>query len=336
MSTAKTRERQQAPARELDCMKAAVIVKEGMAEARHFPLPEPEEGQVRVRMLGCGLCASNIPLWEGRPWFQYPTEPGVPGHEGWGIIEAVGPGVHELQPGQRVCFLSDKAYATHDLAWASQVVEIPGHFHDLPFPGEPLGCAMNIFDRSDILPGQWVGIVGAGFLGLLLIQLCKAAGARVIAISKRQFSLQAAHQAGADHIIPLDDHWKIIERVKQLTGEQLCQRVIEATGKEWPLNLSIEVTGVRGRLMVAGFHQDGMRQVNMQMLNWRGIDLISTHEREPTEYIRGMKKAIAAIEQKRMNPRPWFTHQFALEDIATAFNHLVQRPEGFIKGLIIF
>ena len=214
-------------------------------------------------------------------------------------------------------------------------MKLPDALQGKPFPGEPLGCAMNIFNRSDIQKGQKVAIVGSGFLGTLLVQLAKSAGAEVIAVSRREFSLDTAKKAGADHLVQMDDHYKIIEKVKELTGGNFCERVIECTGKEWPLNLSIELTGTRGKLIVAGFHQDGMRSLNVQMLNWRGIDMISAHERDPQKYISGIKDAVKAVEEGKMDPFPLFTHSFSLEEMDKAYKHLTQRPEGFVKALIV-
>jgi threonine dehydrogenase-like Zn-dependent dehydrogenase len=57
----------------------------------------------------------------------------------------------------------------------------------------------------------------------------------------------------------MDDHYKVIERVQQLTGGKMCERVIEATGKQWRLDLAAELTGTRARLIIAGYHQDGPR-----------------------------------------------------------------------------
>ena len=316
-------------------MKAAVLTAPRIIELREVPIPEPNPDEVLIKLEGSGLCASNIPVWEGREWFNYPITAGNPGHEGWGTIEKLGSEVQGLQMGDRVSCLSYNAYAQFDTAAADQVVKLPTFLDGQPFPGEPLGCAMNIFNRCDIQAGQTVAIVGAGFLGLLLVQLCKSAGANVIAISQRNFSLEAANTAGADHLVAMDDHYAIIEKVTSLTEGRLCERVIEVTGKEWPLNLSIELTAERGKLIVAGFHQDGMRQVNMQMLNWRGIDLISAHERDPKQYIQGIRDAIVAIENNQMNPFPLFTHQLPLEKTAEAFELLASRPDGFIKALII-
>ncbi|UJH90487.1 zinc-binding dehydrogenase [Antarcticibacterium sp. 1MA-6-2] len=326
---------QMPPIQDKTFYRAAVIEAPGKVSVQNLDLPEPGADEVRIKIEGCGICASNIPVWEGRDWFEYPVSPGNPGHEAWGIIDAVGENVDNLTPGERVAGLSYNAYATHDIAKAKDLVVLPDFFDNKPFPGEPLGCAMNIFSRSDIQEGQTVAIVGSGFLGLLLTQLAKSAGAKVIALSRREFSLKAAKEAGADEIITLDDHYQIIEKVKQLTEGRFCERVIEATGKEWPLNLSIELTAERGKLIVAGFHQDGMRNINVQMLNWRGIDMISAHERDSSKYIKGIKAAIDAIEKHEMDPYPFFTHGFSLDEMEDAYKHLTERPDGFIKGLII-
>jgi len=320
----------------IDTMKAAVITTPGQIKIQNIAKAKPKNGEVLIKMEGSGVCASNIPVWEGRDWFSYPVAAGNPGHEGWGIIEALGSDVSGFSKGDRVAFLSYNAYGEFDIAKAEDLVLLPSFLNEKPFPGEALGCALNIFNRSDIKEGQTVAIVGAGFLGLLLIQLAKSAGAKVIAVSQRDFSLEAALNAGADHVVKMDDHYKIIEKVKKgLTDENFCERVIEATGKEWPLNLAIELTAERGKLIVAGFHQDGMRQVNMQLLNWRGIDMINAHERDSRQYIKGMQEAVKAIELGKMDPFPLFTHTFSLDKTDEALKMLCDRPDGFIKALIL-
>lgn len=317
-------------------MKAATVVKAGCIEIQKSDMPTPGPGEVLIRMEGCGLCASNIPPFEGRDWFNYPLEKGGLGHEGWGIIEKVGKDVKVVKAGDRVSALSYHAFAEFDVAPESQVVKLPDSMRHIHFPGEPLGCAMNIFGRSEIKKGQQVAIIGIGFLGGLLIQLAKDAGAEVIAISRRKTSLEMSETLGADHVIPLDDHYRIIEKVKEITRGRFCDRVIEATGKQWPLDLAGELTGIRKKLIIAGYHQDGARQVNMQLWNWRGIDVINAHERDPQKYIEGITDAIKASEQNVLNPLPLFTHTFSFDNIQEAFETHLQKPEGFIKSLILF
>jgi threonine dehydrogenase-like Zn-dependent dehydrogenase len=317
-------------------MQAAVVTGPGTIAIERHGLPAPGDGQVRVRLEGCGVCASNLGPWSGPEWMKFPTEPGGLGHEGWGVIDAVGPNVVGLAEGDRVAALSYHSYATHDIADAAAVVKLPPELDGIAFPGEPLGCAMNIFKRCEISAGQTVAIVGIGFLGALLTQLAVGAGARVIAIGRRQFALDLAAKLGASETILMHDHWQIIEQVKQLTGGRFCDRVIEAVGKQWPLDLAAELTAERGRLIVAGYHQDGPRQVNMQMWNWRGFDVINAHERDPGMYTQGIRDAIAAVADGRLDPTPLYTHTYALSELDTALNATRDRPEGFMKALVLY
>jgi threonine dehydrogenase-like Zn-dependent dehydrogenase len=318
----------------MNMMRAAVVAGPGQLRVDEVFVPEPSAGQVRVRLEGCGVCASNLTPWEGPEWMQFPTEPGALGHEGWGIIDAVGPGVEGLAIGDRVAALSFKSYADYDIAEAKAVVKLPESLAGKPFPGEPLGCAMNIFRRSDIRAGQTVAIVGIGFLGAVLTRLATDAGARVIAISRRQYSLDIARDMGAAEIIPMDDHWRIIERVKELTGGTFCDRVIEAVGKQWPLDLAGELVREGGKLIVAGYHQDGPRQVNMQMWNWKGMDVINAHERDPEVNMQGMRDAVEAVASGRLDPTPLYTHRYELERLDEALDATRDRPDGFLKALV--
>jgi threonine dehydrogenase-like Zn-dependent dehydrogenase len=315
-------------------MRAAILAGPGQMQMNEVELPWPGAGQVRIRLEGCGVCASNLTPWAGPEWMRFPTEPGALGHEGWGVVDAVGDGVEGLSVGDRVAALSYKSYAEYDVADADAVVLLPDSLAGQPFPGEPLGCAMNIFHRSAIEPGQTVAIVGIGFLGAILTRLATDAGARVIAVSRRPFSLDVARNMGAAETIPMDDHNGIIERVKELTGGVFCDRVIEAVGKQWPLDLASELTRERGRLIVAGYHQDGPRQVNMQLWNWRGLDVINAHERDPKIYTQGIREAVTAISSGRLDPSSLYTHTFPLDRLDEALNATRDRPDGFLKALV--
>src|SRR3954447_302256 len=190
-------------------MRAAVLTGPGRMAIEDVARPEPGSGQVRIRLEGCGVCASNLAPWAGLDWMTYPGEPGGLGHEGWGRIDAIGADVDGWRPGDRVAAISYRGFADYDLAAANAVVKLPPQLDGIPFAGEPLACAFNIFRRSDIRAGQVVAIIGIGFLGAVLTQLASAAGARVIAISRRNESLALARHYGAAELIPMHDHWAI-------------------------------------------------------------------------------------------------------------------------------
>jgi len=316
-------------------MQAAVFVNPGQIELQAVSIPTPGPDEVLVKLEGCGVCASNLPVWEGREWFHYPLAPGNPGHEGWGRIAAVGSNVRTLAVGERVAMLSYQAYAQYDVAAAAATIKLPSALAGQPFPAEPLACAMNVFVRSQIEAGQRVAIIGIGFLGALLTTLATQAGAEVIAISRRPFALEIARHYGAAHTILMEDHWQIIEQVKGLTEGAGCDCVIEAVGKQWPLDLAAELTRIRGRLVIAGYHQDGPRQVNMQLWNWRGLDVINAHEREDAVYVAGMRAAVVAVATGQLDPTPLCTHKFSLSALDAALQMAATRPDGFFKALVL-
>jgi threonine dehydrogenase-like Zn-dependent dehydrogenase len=316
-------------------MKAAVLHAPREFRIETVPLPEPATNQVRVRLQGCGVCASNLPVWQGRPWFDYPLAPGAPGHEGWGHIDAVGAEVQGLAVGDRVALLSSQAYAQWDLARADEVLPLPPALAGRPFPGEALGCAMNIFNRSDVRENAWVAIVGIGFLGALLTFLAVRAKARVIAVSRRASALETARRFGAEHTLLCGQRREVVEAVRDITGGALCERVIEATGYQEPLDLAGELSAERARLVIAGYHQDSPRKIDLQLWNWRGLDVVNAHERDPRQYIRGMAQAAAEVAGDRLHPFGLFTHTFGLNAINAAFQALQRRDSGFLKALIL-
>lgn len=304
-------------------MKAAVLLGDGASAVEEIDVAEPGPDEVLVRIEGCGVCASNLPAWQGRPWFRYPLEAGAPGHEPWGRVLSIGDAVQGIEPGARVTGLSWRAYAEYDIARAEHLVLLPERYGDRPVPGEALACAMNVFERAGISPGVPVAIVGAGFIGGLLIQAAAAAGARVTAFSRRQWSLDRALEQGAADARPLEDR-----------GDGSWPCVIECTGTQGGLDAASKLVDIRGRLVIAGYHQEGLRNVDMQEWNWKGIDVVNAHERDPARYVSGVHRALAAIDRHEIDPWPLLTHTVPLEEIDRAFELMQERPDGFTKALI--
>jgi threonine dehydrogenase-like Zn-dependent dehydrogenase len=316
-------------------MRAAVIANPLSVELRDQRIPELRDGEIRVRLQGCGVCGSNMPVWQGRSWFHYPLEAGAPGHEGWGIVETVADDVTTFTPGDRVAFLSDHAYAEFDTTAASKAVRLPASLDSVPFPAEPLGCAMNVLERCRVQAGESVAIIGIGFLGAVLTGLAVKAGATVVGISRRKFALDMAKQFGAAAVFNLSNVPSALESALSRTGGRGYDCVIEAVGTQETVDLATELTRERGRLVIAGYHQDGPRSVNMQLWNWRGLDVINAHERDSQVYVQGMQRAVDAVVNGTLDPRPLYTHAYPLEDLSRAFQDAQNRPEGFLKALVM-
>lgn len=313
-------------------MRAAVLAGPRRIELVEVERPRPGPGEVAVRLEGCGVCGSNLVPWQGREWFRYPFPPGAPGHEGWGVVERLGDGVEGLVEGTRVALLSSAAFAERDVAPAERVLPIPAEIAG-PFPGEALGCGVNVFRRAGVEQGDTVAVVGAGFIGLIVLRLAALAGARVLALSRRETARALARRQGADEAIPTADPGAAIARVRDLTGGRLCEVVVEAVGAQWSLDLASALVAEGGRLAIGGYHQDGRRTVDMQAWNWRGIDVVNAHERDLAVQREGVLAAARLVADGRLDPAPLY-RSFPLERLGDAFQAMEERPDGFVKALV--
>jgi threonine dehydrogenase-like Zn-dependent dehydrogenase len=275
-------------------MRAAVLTGAGSVAVGDRAAPHAGPAEVLVRVEGCGVCASSLPLWEGRPWFEYPAEPGAPGHEVWGRTD----------DGRRVAGLSRRGFAELDVMREDELVELPDELDALPFPGEALGCAVNVVLRADVRPGHEVAVVGMGFLGTAVSRLCEIRGARATRISR-------GDEPAAEF-----------------------ERVIEAAGTQSALDTASQLVAPGGLLAIAGFHQDGTRTVDMQSWNWRGIDVVNAHERDPRRYVEGMRAAAGLAATGELDVASLVTHRFGLDELDAAFTAASRRPPGFLKAVV--
>jgi threonine dehydrogenase-like Zn-dependent dehydrogenase len=178
-------------------------------------------------------------------------------------------------------------------------------------------------------------VIGIGFLGAIVTQLAATAGARVIAIARHDTSLELARSFGARETVVMDDNQSVIDAVQEITDGMLCRTAVEAVGLQGPLDLAAQLTGVGGRLVVAGYHQDGLRTVDMQLWNWRGIDVINAHERDRGVIRQGVLDAADAVAARRFDPTPLYTHRFPLSALNAAMDSMLARPPGFVKALLM-
>jgi threonine dehydrogenase-like Zn-dependent dehydrogenase len=294
----------------------------------------PVGDELLVRIEGCGVCGSNLPLWEGRSWFQYPMQPGSPGHEAWGRVELTGEKVTKVKMNDRVCILNDSAFAEYAKVQQDFAVKIPSELDDIPFPGEALACAMNIFKRIKCKSNETVLLIGGGFMGNLLAQLLLKEVKRVILVSKRKYSLELAQKVGVSSVILFTNTEDILSEIEKITSGAMCDCVIEVTGYQESLDIASKAVKEHGRIVIAGYHQDGIRTINMQEWNWKGLDIINAHERDPYQYLQGMSDAMYAMLNKTIDTSCLYTHTVELKEINDAFTLLHERPNGFMKALV--
>jgi threonine dehydrogenase-like Zn-dependent dehydrogenase len=314
---------------------AAFLERPQKTLVREVPLTKPQHRQVLVRLQGCGICASNLSVWEGRPWFAYPREAGAPGHEGWGIVEAVGESVRDIEIGQRVTMLSGHAYAEFDMTSSDWVIPLPEELDDEPFPAQSFGRAINAFERSGIVSGQLVAIVGDGFVELLLAQLAADAGAHVVVFSHRKDTLELAEAMDAEETVELARNGDDARRALQVSGRRGFDCVIELSGTRSSLELASAIVAERASLVTDFSCCEEPLRATPRDREGRQMRVVNAQERSMGGLMSSVRKAIQAALEGRLDPFPLLTHTVSLKSLDQGFRLLHERPQGFVKALMV-
>ncbi|MCR2821525.1 MDR/zinc-dependent alcohol dehydrogenase-like family protein [Lederbergia panacisoli] len=310
-------------------MKAFALASPGQFKMFETDIPLPGDNDIQVKVKVCGVCSSEVAVWKD----LNPSEPLFLGHEVSGEVSEVGKNVKRFKKGDRVSVLAEKGFAEYVCVNEEHAVPLSD---ETPYElglGEPLACAMNATKRTNVEIGDTVAIIGLGFMGQLILQGVKLKGAStIIAIDTREEALEMAKELGAASVINAkeDVHKKIME----MTNDNGVDVVIEATGTQPALDLATDIVKIRGSLIIYGYHQGPPRTINMQQWNWKGLDVVNAHERDPKVYMQGMKLGIKLLEEGLIKMAPLVTHTFSLEEVNKAFESSVLKPEGFFKAVI--
>lgn len=336
-------------------MRAGLLESAEQFVVEEIPVPTPAKDEVLVRVQACGVCQSEIGSWlAGRLQPRYPAYPQVLdvldwdvsaqpaerrypvhwGHETSGEIVAVGPEVTDLAPGMRVTGLGGRGFAEYCALPARYTLPVGAAAPPTQALGEPIACAFNAAGRAAVGSGDSVVLIGCGFMGLLVLQIVRLAGPRVVvALDVRDDALAVARQLGADVTINTARE-DVREGLRAALGSRGADVAIEVTGKQEPLDLAGRIAAVRGRVVIVGYHQGGPRSVDLQGWNFKGLDVINAHERDPEVYFAGMRAGIRLLEEGKLRLEPLVTHLFPLDDLGLAFHTAVEKPQGFIKAVI--
>ena len=216
------------------------------------PIPEPGPGQARVKVAAVGL--NFIEIYQRLGWYKIPL-PWIPGGEAAGVVDAVGPGVTEVKVGDRVAssaFVG--AYAEYAIANAWQLAIVPDGV-DLTTAAAAMLQGMTAHYLTQTIVPLRAGLVAllhaaAGGVGLLLTQLAKRAGARVIGTVSTEAKADLAKAAGADHVINYTTT-DFAAEVKRLTGGRGVDVVYDSVGQA-TFDGSLASLAPRGCLVLFG------------------------------------------------------------------------------------
>jgi NADPH2:quinone reductase len=230
-------------------MRAVQVSEHGGPEVlrlREVADPAAGPGLARVRLHAAGV--NFVDVYQRRGTYAAGPLPFIPGREGAGVVEEVGPGVSGVKPGDRV------AYAGVVGVPADRLIPLPP---DLPweqaaaFPLQGMTAHYLLHEFGPVRPGTTVLVhAAAGGMGLLLVQWAKRLGARVLGTASTEAKAQAAREAGADHVI-LYTRQDFAAEVKRLTGGEGAHLVIDGVGQS-TFGGDLEAAAVRGHVVVFG------------------------------------------------------------------------------------
>lgn len=334
-------------------MKAALLVGPSRFEIRQINIPIPGRKEILVRVRACGVCMSEVSSWRGgdhRPVPGYPEvlevmkwsfdevhEAPYPrrwGHEMTGQVTAVGPGVTKFSLADEVTGLVGGAFTEYCVLPESRAVHLGATTNSESVFGEPIACAVNAARRARVNNGDAVVIIGTGFMSLMILQLVSRQSPRmIVAVDRRDDALRAALAHGADIAIN-SANASLHSQLSAALGPSGADVVIEGTGHGDALDLAGRIAGVRGRIVIVGFYRGERRKIDIELWNIKGLDVVNAHERDPREYMRGMREGVRLVEQGQLRVAQLVTHTFPLEAVQEAFATAEAKPDGFIKAAV--
>ena len=310
------------------------LVMEGPKKSIVTEVPDlsPNDDQILVKVKYCGICMSEHYNWSQAQKGQ------TFGHEPFGIVAAVGKNVKGFKEGDRVSCLSGAAFSEYVLSSEVGTFHIPDNIPDEDATIEPLICQLSAVNKLKIpVLGDSVAVVGTGYMGLgvlTLLKQVKGAG-KVIAVDIRKEARENALKYGADEAYAPDE--LPVEYVADIA--HFRDRGIGVVS-EWgetneSLDVAIKMTKMNGMLGLGAYHTGGNRSVDVQLLNVKSIDALSTHPRHTSEEFRflgdNVLHLLSSGQWKYLN----LPHKvYKLSEFDLAHEEIETKPGNFIKGLI--
>jgi L-iditol 2-dehydrogenase len=312
------------------------------------PIPKPEYDEALIRVKAVGICGSDI-HWhsDGGTGEDEITQPFVLGHEFGGVVEggsldgfrvAVDPAVpcdvceYCLDGKPNLC--PDHYFAGHApydgalreyMNWPMKtMVPVSDRLSDEDIAVlEPLGVAIHTVDLGHIKPGMTVGVFGSGPIGLLAIQVARAAGAsEIIATDLLQHRVHATKDFGADYSILASPEGDEIAEILSVTHRDGVDVALEIAGDNTAVETAIEATKPGGRVVLCGIPSKNQISFNAAIARRKGLSIMM---------VRRMKhvypRAIKMVEVGQVDVRSIVSHRFPLESASEAFN-IAERRQG--------
>ncbi|MCZ7572765.1 MAG: quinone oxidoreductase [Ardenticatenaceae bacterium] len=299
------------------------------------PVPEPGAGEARVKIEAAGVNFIDVYHRTGQYKGQPPITPGV---EAAGVVDAVGPGVSDFQPGDRVAYtLQQGSYADYAVVPTARLVPLPDTI-DARRAAAVLLQGMTAHylshDTYPLHPGDTALVhAAAGGVGLLLDQLAKRRGARVIGTVSTEEKARLAREAGADEVI-LYTQADFEEETRHLTGGKGVNVVYDSVGRT-TFDQGLNSLRPRGYMVLYGQSSGAVPPLDPQILNAKGSLFLTRpslghYVAERTELLQRAGDLFALMEAGELSVR--IDRTYPLAEAAEAHRALEARET---KGKVL-
>jgi threonine dehydrogenase-like Zn-dependent dehydrogenase len=314
-------------------MRIAALRSREAFEVEEIEMPVIAPDEVLVRVVGSGVCASELEAWSDGP---PPGEVRYPGHEVSGVVEAVGAEVTDGTVGDRVgVWVTERGFAEYVAVRAAYCFPVGDRPLDEAL-AEPIACAVNAVEAADGRLGDDVVVIGAGFMGNLVQSLVGLRGVRqLIVADARPDALDRAAKLGATRVVDVTRQ-SLSDAVRALTGDRGADVTFECSGTQPGLVAAGDTTRMSGTVAIVGYHQGAAREIPLAYWNWMAFRIVNAHFREIDVIMRGMSVGARLLASGALPMDGLVTHRFPLERIDEAFATLRDKPPGFAKAVITF
>ena len=288
----------------------------------------PGNGQVQVKKKACGLCAADVYVFAHGPGS---TPWGPPGHEAVGVITEVGPGVTQWKKGDKV---AGGGFAEVENLDASWLIKLPDDVSDFAlWVAEPVACVVNGLDQAAVRAGERVALVGAGFMGLLLVEgLMRSPCGELVVMDVDERRLEVARVFGVKHAVNLSAP----QGQNQLqTLDNSIDVVIDSTGVQAGLDRSTALVRSGGKIVLFGWVH-GTATFNGDTWHMKGITIINGSPMSSLDMRSCWKRAVVGLKSGLFDLKPLVTHRGSLEDLPQILAAGADKTGGYIKGVVCY
>ena len=327
---------------------------------RYLDVPEPVTplpGEAIVRVQTVGICGTDYGGYLGKmPYFSYPR---IPGHELGVEVVATGEGVTHIHPGDRcavepyincqTCYACQRGYTNccefhqtlgvHCDGGLRRLLTLPASkLHPTPKLSfeqsalvETLAIGCHAVDRGVPQPQETILVVGAGPIGLSVVEFAKLSGARTIVMDLNEQRLAFVRERmGVPETLLTTGDGSEVTKLQELTDGRFCDLVIDATGSHRSMAQALGYCAFRGRLVYVGITQAELQFPHAPLLHRRELTILASRNALSKDFTR----IIQLIETGQIDTQPWMTHHAQFSEMVEIFPSWLKPETGVIKAIV--